>query len=130
MARIVLELSRFDHWEQPVPAGAAWTQVHNLVNPTDAPFRSVGRVLRRHFPDAKVVDYDAWLAALRKSAEGPDADPVANPGIKILDFYEGLRAGGPAKLETRETARRSRTMREMSGVSEEWVERWMGQWGL
>ena len=131
MAAILVELCAFDK-KTPVPAGAAWTLVHNLVNPTKAPWRTVVRALQRRFTDAKVVDWNDWVAALRKSAEGDKADPVANPGIKLLDFYEGVSKGGEAvpPLETRDTVGRSRTMREMSAVSEEWVTKWIEPLGV
>ena len=88
------------------------------------------RSLQQHLPKARVVDFSEWLAALRKSAEGDAADPVANPAIKLLDFFEGAQSdqGLSTPMETKETAAQSRTMKEMTGVSEDWMEKWMKQW--
>ena len=130
-AQILLELAGLT---APQIAEAATavprTQVYNLVNPTEAPWRPLVRALQRRFPSSKVVDYNEWLEADRASAKGDKADPAANPAIKLLEFFEGLgRVGGmtPA-FEMRETAKRSRTMRVMQGVSEEWVDKWLSQW--
>ena len=57
-------------------------------------------------------------------------DHVAqNPGVKLLEFFEGMSAGGvDAELETKETVKGSETMRELEAVGREWMEIWLRQW--
>ncbi len=54
-----------------------------------------------------------------------------NPGIKLLQWFEQMKAGGEeAELETKETAKRSETLRGLTAVGPEWMEIWLKQWNF
>lgn len=55
------------------------------------------------------------------------------PGLKLLDFYEGLIMPEgvkitPFNLETGVSVRKSETLRRLTPVSNDWVELWLKQW--
>ena len=78
-----------------------------------------------------MVSFKNWVEALKKSSS--ETEHVAqNPGLKLLEFYEGMsNAGGmEAVLQTGETVKGSETMRGLGAVSAEWMEIWMEQWGF
>lgn len=69
-------------------------------------------------------------------------DIQSNPAVKLVGFFEGLvvgsegeemkreQLGGGLIFETKKTREVSRGMRDMEGVGEEWMGRWLRQWGL
>ena len=52
------------------------------------------------------------------------------PGIKLIDFYQGLLSGGgrQVRMATEESIKVSRTLREMQPVSGEMMEIWVKRW--
>ena len=131
MATIIVELAAHG-LHLPTEKDAAWTNCYNLVNPTPTTWSSVIPAVQAHLPEnTKVVPYAEWLEALRESAAQDDADPVKNPGIKLLEFYEGLAGGEmPGGFITTEAKKASEKMRGIGGVSAEWMELWMKQWAF
>ena len=130
MARIIVELAAHCMHIQ-TEKDAAWTRCFNLVNPRPTTWASLVPAVQAHLPaDTKVVPYNEWLEALKQSAEAQD--PVGNPGIKLLDFYEGIALGGgfAAAYSTSEAVKASQTMEGMEGVGEKWMDTWMGQWAF
>lgn len=54
-----------------------------------------------------------------------------NPGVKLLEFFEGMSAEGvDVELETNETMKGSETMRGLKAVGREWMGIWLRQWGF
>ncbi|OJD34983.1 ochratoxin a non-ribosomal peptide synthetase [Diplodia corticola] len=78
------------------------------------------------------VGFEEWLGELRK-VPLTDADEVARkPGVKLVDFYEGLKAEGGAlpRMETARTREVSPCLRELGPVDAVLFENWMEQWGF
>ena len=58
-------------------------------------------------------------------------DVAKNPGIKLLEWFEQMKAGGEeAELETVETAKKSETLSGLTAVGPEWMEIWLKQWNF
>lgn len=90
----------------------------------------------------KKVSLNDWLTLLRQSGkalEGQDASVESllklNPALKLLGFFEGLAAGGSesevstgAKLSITQAKLRSETLRELNGVSQAWMKKWVERW--
>ena len=79
------------------------------------------------------MSWDEWVQALKDSAEVEHADPIQNPGIKLLDFYYGMSTGsaeGGGIMETEGTVAASETMKGLKAVGGEWMGKWMEQWGF
>ncbi|KAL8937061.1 MAG: hypothetical protein Q9216_004610, partial [Gyalolechia sp. 2 TL-2023] len=87
----------------------------NLTNPHSSSWSKLVPIVQKYLSKThpiEVVDFKTWVDALRASADKAE-DVDQNPGIKLLDFYEGVQGGGggTTALETRETERRSETLR-------------------
>ena len=57
-----------------------------------------------------------------------------NPAVKLLDFLEDVvtkledEEGRENELEIEKTLERSKKLRDVEGVKEEWVRKWVGEW--
>jgi hypothetical protein len=52
-----------------------------------------------------------------------------SPAAKLLEFFEGLGSLGEQNLlDTTHTAGWSRKLRDISGIKDEWIEKWVGEW--
>ncbi|PHH73465.1 hypothetical protein CDD82_5464 [Ophiocordyceps australis] len=81
----------------------------------------------------KMVPIEQWIAALEKSATGPDADAARNPAIKLMDsFREMLPSGNDAAVEPdfamKRTMSRSPTVAKLGPVTPELIKHWCAQW--
>ena len=86
----------------------------------------------KHFgdPSIETVPFAQWVNALKETSSRTE-DVARTPGIKLLEFFEGMSAEGvEAELETKETVKGSETMRGLGAVSARWMETWLGQWGF
>ena len=76
------------------------------------------------------VSFGEWFDALQATAARTE-DVAKNPGIKLLEWFEQMKAGGEeAELETVETAERSETLKGLAAVGPEWMEIWLKQWNF
>lgn len=115
--------------DAPSSTAAAWTGYHNLVNPQPGSWEALVPPIIKHFNDnTEPVGFESWFQALKATASETD-DVARNPGIKLLEFFEQMEAGGvEAVLETERTVRRSPAMAELRAVGPEWMEVWLRQW--
>lgn len=101
------------------------------MNPQPGSWEALVPVITKHF-DEKIepVSFESWLEALKATALMTD-DVAKNPGIKLLEFFAQMEAGGSeTELETKQTVKRSPTMSELSAVGPEWMGIWLGQWAF
>ncbi|KAF4542643.1 Ochratoxin a non-ribosomal peptide synthetase [Lasiodiplodia theobromae] len=110
--------------------------VFHVQNPRAARWEHLVPVIRewygRRGREVRAVEFDEWLDALRR-VPLTDADEVAKkPGVKLIDFYEGLKMEGGAlpPMETRHTQELSPCLRELKAVDGRLFENWMEQWGF
>ena len=107
-------------------------RMFHAVNPKTCEWEDVLPAVRDHLGrDLPVVSFESWVQRLRGSI---DIKGNANPGVKLLDFYQGLvtddRSGKiPVRLETIETEQFSETLRGLEPVKAEWMDVWLKQWG-
>ena len=81
-----------------------------------------------------VVPMDEWVDRLHSSIAAQKPDASTNPGMKLIDFFRSLVADKKIAnkqvfLETAETERRSKSLRELEPVRPDWMKGWMKQWG-
>lgn len=127
LADIIVELIFSDSASTAEP----WTVFHNLVSPRSTTWRDLLPAVKSQFPpDTKVVLYETWLKALQESKNHTaDEDVSANPAVKLLDFFEGLRKwGGMPEMAVEETIEKSATMAGLAPVKGEWMGRWIDGW--
>ena len=81
----------------------------------------------------EAVEYEEWLDALRKIDITKENATIV-PGLKLIDFYEGMAAERGAnampRLDTSKSQLRSRTLKDLGAVNSALILRWLGQWAL
>ncbi|KAL8788903.1 MAG: hypothetical protein Q9213_001426 [Squamulea squamosa] len=107
--------------------------VFHVVNPQKTTWQNLLPIIQQQLPDVQVTDYSIWVAALRQSVSDGPKDVDENPAVKLLTFFEGIEmaikdAKGGVTLDTRCTAAKSQSMRELQPVGSEWMVNWMRQW--
>ncbi|KAF7934870.1 uncharacterized protein EAE98_002915 [Botrytis deweyae] len=89
-----------------------------------------------------VVPLDVWIAKVRQDVElkagagtilkDGELDVILkkNPAAKLLEFYEDVLGGGEESnyLETQETQKASKTLKDLEGVKREWIAKWISEW--
>lgn len=106
--------------------------VFHAVNPFPTPWSTlIPTILAYLGSSVQIVPWNTWLLALQASQKG--AEIAQTPGIKLLDFYEAADRMGKLGLEmpvleTVDTKNMSKTLKEMSKVTPEWMGEWMKQW--
>lgn len=82
----------------------------------------------------KEVPFKEWIELLKKSAVDADtANVVENPGIKLLDTFEGFAKGEgrkPVRYATEKSCEVSPTLRELKAVTPELMRLWAEQWAF
>ncbi|KAH9824637.1 Acetyl CoA synthetase-like protein [Teratosphaeria destructans] len=132
-ARTAVEVSQ-SRAEQLSKASADSATVAHLVNPRTVSWSHLVPAVREAIQrntgrDVQVVPFKTWLSKL-KAIEPTTENAEKIPGIKLIDFYEGLarEGAGLPRLATAQTAKSSRTLASMRAVDEEMLRTWMGQW--
>ncbi|GAB7350310.1 hypothetical protein MBLNU459_g0944t1 [Dothideomycetes sp. NU459] len=109
--------------------------VFHLINPQTASWEKLVPAVQGFYGasgiDLEVVEFKDWIAALRKlPATQEEFQRV--PGLKLLDFYEGLVSdqGGLPRMATTHTAQSSSTIRELGPVNKDMIVNWLKQWNF
>lgn len=105
-------------------------QVLHIVNPKTTTWTDLlpavqACLVQQVGKDVPIVTYAQWIAKLREIPRTPsNAERV--PGIKLLEFYEGIAATqGSLRLATTETMKLSSTMANLRSVHGQQMERWI-----
>ncbi|GJC82972.1 non-canonical non-ribosomal peptide synthetase FUB8 [Colletotrichum liriopes] len=129
IANLILEVSGI---ATPVPLQNVNGYFHG-VNPRTVPWEKLAEAVKSYYGDniKKLVPFKEWVQALEESASSTD-DMDKNPGIKLLDFYQGLASAGGqgVELSMERTTKSSKTMREMQAVTPELMQNWCRQWAF
>lgn len=80
----------------------------------------------------KIVSLREWVALLANEAQGKEAFESSASGISLLGFFQSLISSdrSPPPLDTKLTESQLPRFRDVTAVSEEWMEMWLNQWGL
>ncbi|MCJ1383931.1 hypothetical protein MMC17_007045 [Xylographa soralifera] len=132
LSMILVELAL--HVERPAVA-VPEAVVYHAVNPRLTTWAAlVPAVLAALGEGVKTVSLDEWIELLREraGAEMIEEEVARSPALKLLAFYEGLRAGTGAvryaRLETRKAEDVSKGLRELEAVSGGWMKAWVKGW--
>ncbi|KAK1701537.1 thioester reductase domain-containing protein [Colletotrichum godetiae] len=130
IANLILEVSGI---AAPVPLKKINGYFHG-VNPRTVPWETLAEAVREFYGDGvikKLVSFKEWVELLENSAATTD-DVDKNPGIKLLDFYQGLAMGEGQGVEfsMERTTKSSKTMKEMQAVTPELMQNWCRQWAF
>jgi hypothetical protein len=112
------------------PLGSEPISFLHVVNPVTTYWDTLTPAILASLPEhAAMASWEEWISRLRESAERNEVGQ--NPGIKLLEFYEGLnKAREMPVLSVEKAMERSATMRELGAVSEKWMKIWLGQWAF
>ena len=141
-ARVVLELAEhtFDAAKNDAPGGKGRVTYYHVVNPHDVEWSVLLPVVQEYFgPKVRVVSLSEWVQALEQSVvvdDSTNSNTKAgddNPAVKLMEWLTDLvrqraEGHGNARLDTKETRKRSQEMREMVPVNAQWLELWLRQW--
>ncbi|KXH35137.1 thioester reductase domain-containing protein [Colletotrichum simmondsii] len=130
IANLILEVSGI---AAPVPLEKINGYFHG-VNPRTVPWETLAEAVREFYGDGvikKLVTFKEWVELLENSTATTD-DVDKNPGIKLLDFYQGLAMGEGQGVEfsMERTTKSSKTMKEMQAVTPELMQNWCRQWAF
>ncbi|TGO49101.1 hypothetical protein BCON_0221g00130 [Botryotinia convoluta] len=90
----------------------------------------------------EVGPLDVWIAKVMQDVElkagagtvlkDGDLDKILknNPAAKLLEFYGDVLGGGEESnvLETEETKKASKALKDLEGVKMEWIAKWISEW--
>ncbi|KAK7527343.1 uncharacterized protein IWZ02DRAFT_122405 [Phyllosticta citriasiana] len=110
--------------------------VFHVVNPRVVSWSTLVPVIQDFYKktqgiDLAAVPFDDWMTAL-KATPLTKEEVEKKPGVKLLDFYEGLRAPGGAlpSMNTTHTCEFSECLRTLNAVDAPLFENWCKQWGF
>ncbi|OJD34061.1 nrps-like enzyme [Diplodia corticola] len=115
--------------------GEVALDVFHVVNPRVVSWRALVPVVVAFYEAQGVrleaVSFDEWIEALRRTPLTKE-EVERKPGVKLLDFYEGLRVEGGAlpPMCTAHTVESSRCLGELGEVDAALMENWLRQWGF
>lgn len=120
---VVDEKERLDVFHVQNPRTVGWGELVPVIQAFYE--REKGR-------EVKAVEFDEWLGELRKVPLTDKDEVAAKPGVKLVDFYEGLKVEGGAlpPMETARTQENSPCLRELKAVDGPLFENWLNQWGF
>lgn len=96
-------------------------KVFNLVNPNPLPWDALIKTLVEHFGmKAKPTPLTQWVEKLRRST-------TSTPAARLLGFFEAIGEGVEVRYRTANSAKASKTFRQMPPVSVKWVVEWLKQ---
>ncbi|KAF2225529.1 male sterility protein-domain-containing protein [Elsinoe ampelina] len=128
-ADVMVELALEGRVDEKLHETERW---FHLVNPRTVAWGKLWPVVKEYYKEKgrelEVVTFEEWLKALKGlPATRENAERV--PGLKLMDFYEGLAAPqGLPRLATEKTEATSKTLKELGPVTEDMMEQWLGQW--
>lgn len=117
------------------PQDEGQPQVYHVVNPRQTSWGellpTVLEHLRKHVSGMEVVSLERWLSRLEESGR-ESSDPDVNPALKLLPFFQSLAKSDRPKptFKTTYTARRSRSLANLTATKAEWMEKWLKQWSF
>jgi len=133
LAVIIVELVTTDCLHERKDGAKAWTKYYHLENPNVVKWSTLIPAIQEYFANEQlqVVSLDQWVEKLEASGKAQDADATQNPGLKLLDMFQGLRRSRESViLDTKITRERSKVMRNLPPVNQDWMRLWLHQWAF
>ena len=131
-AKVLLELSFNTLVDEKVSKDKL--SFYHLVNPKTETWQNLVSVVQEHFDQShtrlEIVEFSDWVETLKRMPMSKD-NAAQVPGLKLLDFYEGLAAPqGLPRLATDKTAAVSSTLRNIGPVDRDMMKLWLEQWAF
>ncbi|KAK8189129.1 uncharacterized protein BKA78DRAFT_253737 [Phyllosticta capitalensis] len=133
---VQLSLSRLQHGVDEISAAGKLLDVFHVSNPEVVSWRQLAPTVvafykKQQEKDIRAVEYSEWLKALKAVPLTPE-EIAAKPGVKLVDFYEGLQVEGGAlpEMDTTHTRENSECLRDLKAVDGKLMEHWLQSWGF
>ncbi|OTB02092.1 hypothetical protein M426DRAFT_205279 [Hypoxylon sp. CI-4A] len=128
VAHLVLDVSGV---EEKLPVDQISGYFHS-VNPQTTTWQAMVPAVQAFYGDRiqKIVDFKEWIGLLKASQETTE-DVSKNPGIKLIDSYEGFFFGGEKAhvvFAMDRTKEYSKTARSLEAITPEMLQHWCKQW--
>ncbi|KAI1409738.1 acetyl-CoA synthetase-like protein [Hypoxylon sp. FL1857] len=128
VANLVLDVSGVN---ERLPVDKIFGYFHS-VNPQTTTWAKMAAAVREFYGDRikKTVSFKEWIQAL-KDSQATTTDLSKNPGVKLIDSYEGFFSGGEngqVKFSMERTKSYSSTARKLEAVTPELMQHWCKQW--
>ncbi|KAI1362368.1 hypothetical protein F5Y08DRAFT_275396 [Xylaria arbuscula] len=134
LAEIVVELAGVGAKKAEFEEDDDELKVYHAVNPKLSYWQVIAPTILKKMPaGTRSVPWTEWVQGLRDHQRTATAKDL--PGLKLLEFYEGLIMPEdikitPFNLETGITSRKSKTLRRLAPVTNDWVDLWLKQWNF
>lgn len=134
LSRIMIELVHQVLQEADAPEGQ--TTVYNLINPKSTDWSTLSPSILEAASIKNMVPLRTWANALRESSRENNGDIVqTNPGLKLLDFYQGLSyrqtpEKRTSRYEVGKLVENSETASKLLAVTPKSMKLWVEQWKL
>jgi len=110
----------------------------NIVNPNPSPWSHLAATVTQYHAERGLtvagVSLDEWVEALRAVDETKSAENADHyPALKLLDFFEGMKAGkenGACGFATEKGVAGSATMARLGAVDEVLMRKWLSEWNF
>lgn len=107
----------------------------HLVNPETASWEQLVPAVHEYYSvsgtNVEIVEFQDWIAAL-KALPMTQEEVRRVPGLKLLEFYEGLASaqGGLPRLATAHTAEASQALKQLGPINSSMITNWLKQWNF
>lgn len=118
---------------------AGLLQICHLVNPVRTPWAELLAAVKTELGNDGPLDevsMEEWVSELENTDLNDKEEVVTKPAVKILDFFrgvgnrQGVTVANGVAFSTEEAKRSSKIMRGLDPVRDEWVLKWMRDWGF
>ena len=109
---------------------ASEMRVWNLTNPNLVDWSALAASVQEFYgaEAVKLVSYNEWITELKKVPQTKE-EAEKKPGIRLLDFYEGLASAGEAPtLATTQTTKASATLAGIKAIDGDLMGSWLKAW--
>jgi thioester reductase-like protein len=139
LAKVLVELGTILERDEDASDASHGAAVFNLLNPRSTSWRQilpsfVSSIQKHSRKDIDLISMTAWLAKLRQVTKDVSADNTdlvrTHPAIKLQEFYEARmrKDGHSSDWEMNHATAKSKTLKDMPAVSDEWIEKWVKAW--
>lgn len=139
LSSVIWELSSASKLTIDKENKAGLLQICHLVNPVRTQWAELLAAVKAALGSngsLKDVSMADWVSMLETADLNDKEEVISKPAVKILDFFRGVGdrrgvtvANGIA-FSTEEAKRLSETMRALDPVKDEWMLKWIKDWGL
>ncbi|KAL2273596.1 hypothetical protein FJTKL_04193 [Diaporthe vaccinii] len=138
LSSVIWELSSASKLPVDEGTNAGLLHIFHLVNPARRPWAEVLPAIKARLGGSQPlqdVSMADWISELEQT-DLNNKEVVSKPAVKILDFFrgvgdrQGVTVANGIAFSTEEAKRSSKVMLGLDPVKDEWLLKWISDWGL